>query len=114
MTANTNRADLRRRPRIFIPEHPVITDVISGEALGQLVNLSGEGLMIASTCHIPCNTIRQIRVPLVKNDREVEIGVGVESLWCEHDSDSGMHWTGFQIIDISPEHQYLLDTILGS
>lgn len=27
MTANTNRADLRRRPRIFIPEHPVITDV---------------------------------------------------------------------------------------
>ena len=113
MTANTNRADLRRRPRIFIPEHPVITDTNTGETLGQLVNLSGEGLMIAGTCHIPCNSIRQIRVPLTKNGDEVELRIGAESLWYEHDSDSGTYWTGFQIIDISPEHQYLLDTILG-
>ena len=114
MHSDIKYADQRRTRRITIPEHPMILDAHSSEPLGQLVNLSSEGLMIAGVRCIPCNTILQIRIPLIKNRHTLEIRVGVESLWYEHTAESGTYWTGFQIIDISPEAQYVLDSVLGS
>lgn len=112
MTASTEPADQRRKQRVTIPEHPEVVDAHSGAALGQLVNLSSEGLMIAGTQCIPCNSVCQMHIPLVIGGSEQVISVGAESLWCEDANSSGMHWTGFHIIDISPEHQRLLDAIV--
>jgi hypothetical protein len=53
-----------------------------------------------------------MHIPLVIGGSEQVISVGAESLWCEDANSSGMHWTGFHIIDISPEHQRLLDAIV--
>jgi hypothetical protein len=112
MTASTQHADQRRKHRVTIPEHPQVVDAHSGTVLGQLVNLSSDGLMIAGNNCIQCHTVRQMRIPLVIGGNEQVITVGAESLWCEDANGSGMHWTGFHIIDISPEHQRLLDAIV--
>lgn len=112
MTANTEHADQRRMRRIGIPDHPQIVDAHSGALIGQLVNLSADGLMIAGNHCIECNTVCQMRIPLVMDDRRLEICVGAESLWCEDANDSGMHWTGFHIIDISPDDRKILDAIV--
>ena len=97
-----------------ISEHPNILDAHSGEVLGQLANLSVDGLMAVSSLRINCGTVYQVRVPLAVGGQLVEIQVGIEALWCEDANESGSYWTGFQIIDISPEHQTILNSVVGA
>jgi hypothetical protein len=113
MTISTHLSDQRRSQRVTIPEHPQVLDTHSGAVIGQLVNLSSDGLMIASTRSIQRNTVYQMRIPLSRGNDRLEVGIGAESLWSEDANDSGIHWTGFHIIDISPEDQLILDGIVG-
>ncbi|MGB5299109.1 MAG: PilZ domain-containing protein [Thiogranum sp.] len=110
---NAENSEQRRQRRVTIPGHPQILDTHSGIILGQLVNLSVDGLMAVSPQGINCGTVYQVRIPLMAGDQSVEIQLGIESLWCEDPNDSGSHWTGFQIIDISPEHQKILNSVIG-
>lgn len=111
-TAKSAPSEQRRKRRVTIPDHPQILDAHSGEVLGELVNLSVDGLMAVSPVSIVCGTLCQMRIPLICNGENVEIKVGAESLWSEDANDSGSHWTGFQIIDISPEHQAILNAVV--
>ncbi len=113
MTANTKPHEQRHHRRVSIPEQPKLYDAHSGEAVGELVNLSSDGLMAASSDCICCGSVCQLRIPLMKGEQQVDIHVGAESLWCEDANDSGTYWTGFQIIDISPDDQLILDAIVG-
>lgn len=115
MSASTNaeNSEQRRKPRLTIPELPPILDAHNGTVLGQLVNLSVDGLMAVSTRGIKCGTVRQVRIILIAGEQPVEIQLGIESLWCEDANESGSHWTGFQIIDISPEQQKKLNSLVG-
>ncbi|MEN8763968.1 MAG: PilZ domain-containing protein [Thiogranum sp.] len=110
---NAEISEQRRKRRVTIPGHPQILDAYSGNILGQLVNLSVDGLMSVSPAGINCGTVCQVRIPLLVGDQSVEIQLGIESLWCEDANESGAHWSGFQIIDISPEHQEILNSIVG-
>lgn len=113
MTANTEPADKRHAHRVTIPEHPQVVDAHTGGLLGQLVNLSSDGLMLAGNQCIACNTVWQMRIPLVVGDSRKIISVGAESLWCEDANGSGLFWTGFHIIDISADDQKTVDSITG-
>lgn len=112
-SVNPEHSEQRRKNRVTIPEHPQILDAHSGKVLGELVNLSSDGLMAVSPDCIACGTVCQMRIPLVQGDSKVEILVGAESLWCDDANGSGSYWTGFQIIDISPEHQEILNAVVG-
>lgn len=112
-TVNPAHSEQRRKNRVTIPEHPQILDAHSGKVLGELVNLSADGLMLVSQDCISGGTVCQMRIPLVRGDRKVEILVGAESLWCDDANSSGSFWTGFQIIDISPEDQEIVNTVVG-
>ena len=105
--------ELRRHPRIEVPENVRVRDAHSGEILGQLVNLSVDGFMLVGPLRIPAGTVRQVCIPLAQPGTAGELTVGVESLWCQDANDSGSHWSGFQIIDISPEQRQLLDSMVG-
>ncbi len=111
---NAERTEQRRKRRVTIPEHPQIRDAHTNEILGQLVNLSVDGLMAVSPLGIRCGTICQVRIPLIAGGQPVEVQLGIEALWCEDANESGSHWTGFQIIDISPEHQAILHAVVGA
>ena len=112
-SVNPEHSEQRRKNRVTIPEHPQILDAHSGKVLGELVNLSTDGLMAVSPDGIVSGTVCQMRIPLVQGGRKVEILLGAESLWCDDANDSGSYWTGFQIIDISPEHQEILNAVVG-
>lgn len=113
MSANPEQADKRSCQRVTIPEHPQVTDAHSGAVLGQLVNLSSDGLMLAGNQLIAPNTVRQMHLPLIIGDSRHLISVGAESLWCEDTNGSGLYWTGFHIIDISDDDQKKVDAIVG-
>jgi c-di-GMP-binding flagellar brake protein YcgR len=112
-TVNPTHSEQRRKTRVTIPEHPQILDAHSSKVLGELVNLSTDGLMAVSPDGIACGTVFQMRIPLIQGDRQVEILIGAESLWCNDANGSGSFWTGFQIIDISSEHQEILNTVVA-
>jgi len=112
-TVNPARSEKRRKNRVTISDQPHIRDAHSGKVLGELVNLSADGLMAVSPSGIASGTVFQMRIPLVQGDKKVEILVGAESLWCDDTNGSGAYWTGFQIIDISPEHQEILNAVIG-
>ena len=104
--------DQRKLTRVSIPDHPQVFDVHSGAVVGQLVNVSVEGMMIMNPSRINPGTLLQLRVPLQCCDREIEIQVGVESLWCDDTDESGIYWTGFHIIDVSPENLEIISTLV--
>ena len=106
-------AELRKHPRVEFPEHVEVQDAHSGEVMGQLVNLSVDGFMLMGPVCIAPGTVRQLRIPLLRGEEASVLVVGAESLWCHDANDSGAHWSGFQIIDISSEHQALLDSMVG-
>lgn len=97
--------------RVEVHEPMTISDANSGSVVGQLVNLSHTGLMLVSATCIEAGTVLQLKVPLPGGADEEPLLIGVESLWCQDANDSGAYWTGFQIIDISPQDQARLDQV---
>ena len=111
--ADSEKVEQRRKQRIVIPEHPEIMDAHTAEVIGQLVNLSADGLMMVSSHCVERGRVCQIRIPLIRGGKAMEIVVGAESLWCEDANGSGSYWTGFHIIDISPEDRQILNSVVG-
>lgn len=114
MTSTHNRASAENRssPRVSISHSTVVNDAHTGKMIGQLVNLSSEGLMIVSSECIPPGTVRQIVIQIELDGGTRDLNIGIESLWSADANESGAHWTGMQIIDISPDQQALLNELL--
>lgn len=107
-----NATEQRRKRRIAIAEYVEITDAHNGTILGQLVNLSADGLMLMGPHCICPGTIYQLRIPLETGSSAEPLLVGAESLWCQDANESGSYWSGFQIIDISPQQREILADIV--
>ena len=107
MKANETAAkDNRGQERIEVSE--VIRDVDrqTGSTIGQLVNISEDGLMLMGAEPVPENSIYQLSLEFAADSASAADGpvmVGVESLWCHSSSDQAQHWSGFYIIDISEQ-----------
>lgn len=102
----------RKKARIALPEPPVVYDAHSGKPVGQVVNISVEGMMLAGPTHIAPGTVRQFRIQIQHNGNYTELQTGVESLWCQDVNNSGTYWTGFHIIDIAPKQQEILNHLI--
>ncbi|MEE9491827.1 MAG: PilZ domain-containing protein [Gammaproteobacteria bacterium] len=111
---DTASEDHRRQSRLEIQDNIPVTNLHTGEIIGQLANLSSEGLMISSRFAIDSGTTYQVTIPItVEGDSEITISLGAESLWTENSNQNGIYFTGFYIIDISPEHHAILDRLLS-
>lgn len=113
ISENQRSADMRKNPRIDTPDQVAIRDAHSDEVVGQLVNISADGLMLMGANCIEPGTVRQLRIPFGEPDKRSELLIGAEALWCQDANDSGSYWSGFHIIDISPEHQKILLDMVG-
>lgn len=102
----------RKKTRVALPEPPIVYDAHSGTPMGQIVNISVEGMMLAGPAHIAPGTVCQFRIQIQHDGSCIELQTGVESLWCQDVNNSGTYWTGFHIIDIAPQHQEILDRLI--
>jgi hypothetical protein len=101
--------DSRGQKRIEVSEVIRVIDRQTGTPLGQLVNISEDGLMILSTEPVAVNCIFQLSLVFSEdsdNAAEGTISIGVESLWVNSSGDQPQHWVGFYIIDISDTDQH--------
>jgi len=105
-STDTATQDNRSHDRIEISEVIRVINRQTGDSIGQLVNISEEGLMLQGPDPIPENGIYQLSLEFEADSASAADGplmIGVESLWCHSSSDQAQHWSGFYIIDIS-EH----------
>lgn len=105
MSANDKAVqDNRGHQRIDVSEVIKVIDRQTGKSIGQLVNISEDGLMLQCPDPVTENSIFQLALEFSAKSASAADGplmIGVESLWSNTSSDQSQHWVGFFIIDIS-------------
>jgi len=77
------------------------SDHHTGQSLGQIVNITTEGLLLISREPIAIDTVFQMDMHLT--DPVETLSFGATALWSSPARQEGRFWTGFHIIDISQD-----------
>lgn len=101
------RKNKRVKPNIKIE----VFDVIIGRSLGEVINISRDGILIA--CDKIVEVGEMFQTDWSFNARGLKsISVGLECLWSENEY-SSFCLSGFQIIDISEDDQDIINRIIS-
>lgn len=101
------RTTKRKRPARVID----VVDSITGRSLGRIGNLSTDGMLLISPRALRANGLYQVhfKLPAKLGVSLQAVEIGVHEQWGEAANAPGQFWTGFRIIDISPEDQLRLN-----
>ncbi len=103
----------RKRERKEINQTIPIFDIINNREVGELVNITVDGMMIISGSHIETQSIFQFLLKLPGLIQGVdELHIGVDCLWCRETENFHRYWAGFQIIDASDETVAIIETLI--
>ena len=104
----------RKADRKKITGRMPVTDINRERVIGQLVDISIDGLMLLGGAPLAINGMYQfdIELPEPVNGHSV-LHLGAECLWCRTAEDPEHFWAGFHLIDISPEDQSTLDALIS-
>ncbi|MGB5260599.1 MAG: PilZ domain-containing protein [Gammaproteobacteria bacterium] len=101
--------EMRKKERFDVTDVVRVIDKPTGRDIGQLVNISEDGIMIMGSEPIAENSIMQLSLVF---DGKPDIKLGVESLWSNSSGKDASYWTGFYIIDISAQDQERISHML--
>ena len=103
---NTSRAKVAQLLSVFDRNHE--------EMLGNLVDISVQGLLLFSRKVIAVDTVWHLSIDLpVEVNGPGTIRFGAESLWCYKIGEPPNYWTGFQIIDLASDEREKIIQLIG-
>jgi hypothetical protein len=107
-----HRRSPRKPPGVIIQ----VTNMLTGDVIGRLGNISAEGMMLVASRPIVEDALYQLQFNLPdEHGRLHPIEVGVHEQWTETANVPGQQWVGFRIIDIAPaDGTVLRDWLAGS
>ncbi len=92
----------RSLPRHRLSAPITVVDRNRNLTLGRLVDLHSEGLMLMGDQPLQVDHLYQLDLYLPQPlQGETLLQLGVDCLWTRCDEGAVMHWSGFQIIDLS-------------
>jgi hypothetical protein len=92
----------------------LIRNSMTRELVGELVNITVEGLMIISDQEMSTNSIFQFSLELPEAiNGQSSIDLGVDCLWSRSAENFNRHWSGYQIIDASPDALVTIDALIS-
>jgi hypothetical protein len=103
----------RKLPRKIADDVLEVSDQHTNSVLGQVVNISAEGLMMISNEPYATGSIYELDLKfprLIKGHSKVSFGA--EVVWSTPASQPGSHWSGFRIIDISEDGMLTIDDLI--
>jgi hypothetical protein len=117
MNPPNSASNQRRAERKRATFTAVVTDVISGQAIGHLGNLSSTGMLLISS-HTPrSEALYQVSLPLPASGRLLTqsqpIEAGIQEQWHEPAASPGQIWAGYRIVAISDADAARLDSWLA-
>jgi hypothetical protein len=108
-------SDRRLLPRKIASQRIQVRDINTDRHLGEVVNLTSEGLMIISVEPVENNLVFQLDLELRTPYRGYScLRLGVESLWCSVANEAQRFWTGFRIIDVSLDTIEIIESLIDS
>jgi hypothetical protein len=107
------RMQTRRMERAHLIYFLRVFDAASGELLGQMVDLTPDGIMVIGEAAVVPRQKYQLRMDLPRN---VPMGrhltVEARCKWCRRDPGGDFHSMGFRLLDMSPEAHQVVDQLI--
>lgn len=105
----------RRLERKTLSESVAVTDALTAEKVGEVVNITTEGIMVLANTQLTCNSVFmfELHLPEVING-EKTIKIGVDCLWCKSSESFERFWVGFQIIDADDDSTQRIETLIAN
>ncbi len=83
----------------------VVTDAMTGAAVGRIGNLSETGMLLAASAPLREDALYQFRFRLPEADGDAhDCEFGAHLLWIDQTGGSGLAWAGFRFIAV-PDDQ---------
>ncbi len=109
--------DKRKHDRVSLEDkgwHAKLIDQVTGDVLGDIVNLSPGGMMLITSRDIEIESLHQVECHATSPDgQDMRFTAGTVVLWRTEASQEHTYWLGLQIIDIDEASQSRL-LALGS
>lgn len=113
MSENISSIDQRRAQRKRANFTAIVTDVISGQPIGHLGNLSANGMLLISAHPPRSEAIYQVSLSLPGLGSVPQtIEVGIQEQWHEAAATPGQIWAGYRIVAIDDTDAAMLDAWL--
>lgn len=105
----------RRLERRVLSQTVLVTDVLTTQKVGEVVNITTEGIMILADTQLVCNSVFMFELILPECiDGKQSIRIGVDCLWCKGSDNFDRFWTGFQIIDADSNTTKLIENLIDN
>jgi hypothetical protein len=104
MSTSNSGAHKRKSARKRVRQAMMVTNSFTGESMGRIGNLSGEGMMLIAPKELPEEHYYQVNFAVGTNPNQ-KIEVGIQALWCDQARAGAAYWVGCKIIDISPKDE---------
>jgi hypothetical protein len=105
----------RKQPRIALSDtgwKAELIDQLRGEKLGEIVNLSTNGMMVITSSALEVDSLYQVEcVSHGPDGQQISFTAGVSVLWTSGASEADTSWVGLQVIDIGLESRKALLTL---
>lgn len=98
----------RRSRRKKVQQEIAVTDLLRGEVVGHVGNLSVDGMLLIANRELPENALFQFGFDLPAAGKTHHFEIGVNEQWGEPANVPGQYWFGFRIIDIAPADRTVL------
>lgn len=103
----------RKLERRELSQTVAITDVINQRHMGELINITREGLMLITDRAIETQSIFQLALQLPQRlEGSDQLLLGADCLWCRPAENLHRYWAGFQIIDASDMALAQIETLI--
>lgn len=90
-----------------------VFDRNTGERVGQLVNITTEGLMLTSETPVAGDTLFQLRMVLPEEIKgQEQITFDARSLWCAKSVNPEFYDIGFKLVNISQESAKVIESLI--
>lgn len=100
----------RRNKRKSADRAIEVTNAMTGAPVGRIGNLSIDGMMMIAYAPLRADALYQFGFVLpdaTGGGHAIELGMHEQ--WTEQSGGAGQYWSGFRIVDISPEDQLRLE-----
>ncbi|MEZ4529371.1 MAG: PilZ domain-containing protein [Desulfobacterales bacterium] len=103
----------RKSKRRHIIYYLRVLDANTGQLIGQLVDITTEGMKLISENPTDPETFLQLRMLLPEEiNQKTQICFEVESLWCKRDINPNFFSIGFKFVAILPEDVNIIKNLI--
>lgn len=103
----------RNRPRKNTPNLVRVLDQETGQAIGRVVNITADGLMLVTNDYVDTGNVFNARIILPRMvEGRVDVSVELEAVWCRQDTNPKFFKAGFKYLNLAGNDGFLLEDVM--